>query len=88
MAKNMSAPVTAIIGMDVRFYEMLPTLFPQADAKAWFKDLPENVLENIALRNLVSGRVLRAGGAVAGLSPDSTVRAWSRSVDCPTLAGQ
>ena len=49
--KTMAAPVTAIIGMDIRFYEKLPQLFPHADAKAWFKDLPENVLEYIALRN-------------------------------------
>jgi len=49
--KTMIAPVTAIIGMDVRFYEKLPKLFPHVDAKAWFKDLPENVLEIIALRN-------------------------------------
>jgi 3-hydroxypropanoate dehydrogenase len=49
--KTMAAPVTAIIGMDIRFYEKLPKLFPHADAKAWFKDLPENVLEYIALRN-------------------------------------
>src|SRR6266852_8072483 len=46
--KTMKAPVTAIIGMDVRFYEQLPKLFPHADAKAWFKELPENVLEYIA----------------------------------------
>jgi 3-hydroxypropanoate dehydrogenase len=51
LAKTMAAPVTAIIGMDIHFYEMLPKLFPHADAKAWFKDLPENVLEIIALRN-------------------------------------
>jgi 3-hydroxypropanoate dehydrogenase len=49
--KTMSAPATAIIGMDVHFFEQLPKLFPPADAKAWFKDLPENVLEYIALRN-------------------------------------
>ena len=49
--KTMKAPVTAIIGMDLHFFEKLPTLFPHADAKAWFKDLPENVLEIIALRN-------------------------------------
>jgi 3-hydroxypropanoate dehydrogenase len=49
--KTMAAPATAIIAMDIRFYEKLPKLFPHADAKAWFKDLPENVLEYIALRN-------------------------------------
>jgi 3-hydroxypropanoate dehydrogenase len=49
--KTMAAPVTAIVGMDIHFYEKLPKLFPHADAKGWFKDLPDNVLEYIALRN-------------------------------------
>jgi 3-hydroxypropanoate dehydrogenase len=49
--KTMSAPVTAIIGMDIHFYNELPKLFPHVDAKAWFKDLPEPILEYIALRN-------------------------------------
>jgi 3-hydroxypropanoate dehydrogenase len=49
--KTMAAPVTAVIGMEVHFYEQLPRLFPHADAKAWFKDLPEHVLEHTALRN-------------------------------------
>src|SRR5262249_37833109 len=49
--KTMKTPVTAIIGMDIRFYEELPKLFPHVDAKSWFKDLPENLLEYIALRN-------------------------------------
>src|SRR5260370_38279616 len=49
--KTMKAPVTAIIGLDVHFYEALPKLFPHADAESWFKNLPENVLEYIALRN-------------------------------------
>jgi len=49
--KTMKAPVTAILGMDIHFYEKLPKLFPHADAKAWFKDLPESVLEYVALRN-------------------------------------
>jgi 3-hydroxypropanoate dehydrogenase len=51
VAKTMAAPVTAIIAMDVHFYEQLPKLFPHADARAWFKDLPEGVLEYTALRN-------------------------------------
>ncbi len=49
--KTMAAPVTAILGMDIHFFEQLPRLFPHADAKAWFKDLPEEVLESTALRN-------------------------------------
>jgi 3-hydroxypropanoate dehydrogenase len=34
--KTMAAPVTAITGYDTKFYELLPRLFPHADAKAWF----------------------------------------------------
>ena len=49
--KTMAAPVTAILGMDIHFFEQLPKLFPHADAKAWFKNLPDSVLEYIALRN-------------------------------------
>src|ERR1700733_12592814 len=49
--KTMAAPVTAILGMDIHFFEQLPRLFPHADVKAFFKDLPDHVLEHIALRN-------------------------------------
>ncbi len=49
--KTMKAPATAIVGMDIHFFDQLPKLYPHADAKAWFKDLPENILESIALRN-------------------------------------
>jgi 3-hydroxypropanoate dehydrogenase len=34
--KTMAAPVTAILGHDTKFYELLPRLFPHSDAKAWF----------------------------------------------------
>ena len=51
VAKTMAAPVTAIIGMEIRFFEHLPKLYPHADAKSWFKDRPADVLEYLALRN-------------------------------------
>jgi len=34
--KTMSAPVTAIIGHDLHFYDHLPKLFPHTDARSWF----------------------------------------------------
>lgn len=34
--KTMAAPVTALIGYDLEFYEHLPRLFPHADARSWF----------------------------------------------------
>jgi 3-hydroxypropanoate dehydrogenase len=35
-SKILDAPVTAIIGFDLKFYDKLPELFPHADARAWF----------------------------------------------------
>ncbi len=34
--KTMTAPVTAIVAYDLKFYDHLPRLFPHADAKSWF----------------------------------------------------
>lgn len=34
--KSMQAPVTAIIGHDLKFYDLLPKLFPHTDARPWF----------------------------------------------------
>ncbi|MBR9972640.1 malonic semialdehyde reductase [Magnetospirillum sulfuroxidans] len=34
--KTMAAPVTAIIAQDMKFYDKLPELYPQTDARAWF----------------------------------------------------
>ena len=36
LEKTMSAPVTAIVAHDLKFYDHLPRLFPHADAKSWF----------------------------------------------------
>src|ERR1700690_505857 len=34
--QTMEAPVPAIIGHDLEFYENLPTLTPHTDARSWF----------------------------------------------------
>jgi 3-hydroxypropanoate dehydrogenase len=48
--KTMAAPVTAIIGHDLEFYEKLPRLFPHADARSWFAGKPA-FIESSAFRN-------------------------------------
>lgn len=48
--KILSAPVTAIIGMDLEFYEQLPELFPHTDARSWFVGNDE-LIEKTAFRN-------------------------------------
>jgi 3-hydroxypropanoate dehydrogenase len=49
-AKTMSAPVTAIIAYDPKFYDHLPKLFPHADARAWFAS-SEALATETAFRN-------------------------------------
>ncbi|MGI9024098.1 MAG: malonic semialdehyde reductase [Burkholderiaceae bacterium] len=48
-AKTM-APIVAIIGMDMEFYEKLPQLFPHEDARSWFAGKPQ-LIESTAFRN-------------------------------------
>lgn len=48
--KTMSAPVCAIIGMDMEFYEHMPKLFPHTDARSWFAGNDE-LIEKTAFRN-------------------------------------
>lgn len=48
--KILQAPVTAIIGMDLEFYENLPELFPHTDARSWFVG-NDALIEKTAFRN-------------------------------------
>ncbi len=84
VGKTMAAPVTAILAMDIHFYEYLPRLFPHADAKAWFKDLPDAVLEYMALRNSsLQGAYFmlaaRRWAWIAAPCPASTTPRWMPS---------
>lgn len=48
--KTMAAPVTAIIGYDLAFYDRLPELFPHTDAKSWFVG-NDQLIQTTAMRN-------------------------------------
>lgn len=48
--KVMTAPVCAILGMDMEFYEHLPKLFPHTDARSWFVG-NEQLIHDTAFRN-------------------------------------
>ena len=86
--KTMAAPVTAIIGMDVHFYEKLPELFPHTDARSWFKDLPENVLEYMALRNgSLQGAYLMLAARALGLDCGPMSGFDNAKVDAAFFAG-
>ncbi|MEO8169418.1 MAG: malonic semialdehyde reductase [Oxalobacteraceae bacterium] len=50
LEQTRTAPVTAIIGMDMAFHEKLPMLFPHADAKSWFVG-KQPLIDATAFRN-------------------------------------
>jgi 3-hydroxypropanoate dehydrogenase len=73
LEKTMSAPVTAIIGQDLAFYDQLPRLFPHADARAWFVGndalITVTAFRNSSLQGAYLMLALRAVGLdVGGMS--------------------
>lgn len=65
--KTLSAPVTAIIGYDTRFFEHLPRLFPHKDVKGNFADNPGHA-EKTAFRNgTLQGAYLMIAARALGL---------------------
>ena len=63
--KTRAAPVTAVIGTDMAFYEKLPFLFPPADARSWFVGKKE-FTDTTAFRNssLQGGYFIMAARAI------------------------
>ncbi len=82
--KILKAPVTVIIGMDVEFYELLPELFPHADAKSWFVG-NDALIQSTAFRNsslqgayfIMAARALGLDtGAMSGFNNDAVDAAF------------
>jgi len=66
VAKTMAAPVVAILGQDMTFYEHLPRIFPHnAEARGWFAGKPDHIAAT-ALRNasLQGGYLILAARAL------------------------
>ncbi|TDF59575.1 malonic semialdehyde reductase [Cupriavidus sp. L7L] len=72
--KTMAAPVTAIIAYDVKFYELLPKLFPHADARSWFADTPELALTTARRNSSLQGAYF-------------IIAARSLGLDCGPMSG-
>jgi len=65
--KTRAAPVTAIIGMDMAFFEKLPQLFPHADARSWFVG-NQPLIDSSAFRNSsLQGAYLMLAARALGL---------------------
>jgi 3-hydroxypropanoate dehydrogenase len=74
VAKMLSAPVTALLGRDMAFYEHLPRLFPHADAKSWFAGKDAAIDESARLNS-----ALQAGYLI--------LAARSLGLDCGPMSG-
>ncbi len=72
--KTMAAPVTAILAQDLAFYDKLPTLFPNADARSWFAG-NEALIQSTAFRNAT----LQAGYFILALR--------AIGLDCGPMSG-
>jgi len=67
LAKTMAAPVTVIVAYDPKFYDLLPRLFPHADARSWFAG-NKALAETTAFRNgTLQGAYLIVAARAVGL---------------------
>lgn len=86
-AKVQAAPVTALLGMDMAFYEQLPMLFPHTDAKSWFVGNPA-LIEATAFRNSsLQGAYLMLAARTLGLDCGPMSGFDAAGVDAEFFAG-
>ena len=67
VAQTMSAPVTAIIAMDMEFYEHLPTLYPHTDARSWFVGDTEKIYQTAVQNSSLQGGYFMLAARALGL---------------------
>ena len=65
--KTMQAPVTAIVGHDLEFYDKLPRLFPTADMRAYFAGKPELIAATAFRNGSLQGAYLMVAARALGL---------------------
>ena len=67
-AKSMAAPVTAIIGYDLHFYERMDKLYPNApDARSWFDKDEQTAFTNAFRNGTLQGAYLIIAARALGL---------------------
>ena len=86
--KTRSAPVVAIVGMDLAFYEQLPRLYPATDARSWYAGKPEEMIRTNALRNgSLQGAYLIVAARALGLDCGPMGGFDAAKVDAAFFAG-
>lgn len=86
--KIRKAPVTAIIGMDLEFYENLPELFPHADARAWFNTNAELAHATAFRNSSLQGAYFILAARALGLDTGPMSGFSNEAVDAAFFADQ
>ena len=85
--KTRAAPVTAIVGYDLEFYEKLPKLYPPADARSWFAG-NQPLINTTAFRNgTLQGAYLLIAARALGLDAGPMSGFDNEKVDQAFFAG-
>ncbi|MGE0054310.1 MAG: malonic semialdehyde reductase [Hyphomicrobium sp.] len=85
--KTMAAPVTAIIGQDLRFYDHLPKLFPHTDARSWFAGNEDKIRETAFRNSSLQGAYLIVAARALGLDCGPMSGFDNAGVDAAFFAG-
>ena len=86
-AKVMKAPVTAILGMDMVFYDRLPQLFPHTDARAWFVGNDALIRESAFRNSTLQGAYFIIAARLLGLGTGPMSGFDAAKVDAAFFAG-
>lgn len=85
--KTRLAPVTVIVGYDLDFYEKLPKLFPQTDARSWYVG-NQPLIQTTAFRNgTLQGAYLLIAARALGLDAGPMSGFDNEKVDKEFFAG-
>ncbi|MFB9121751.1 malonic semialdehyde reductase [Paraburkholderia dipogonis] len=87
LEKTMAAPVTAIVGMDMAFYEHLPKLFPHADARSWFAGNDKAIADTAFRNSTLQGGYLILAARALGLDTGAMSGFDAAKVDEAFFAG-
>jgi 3-hydroxypropanoate dehydrogenase len=85
--KTMAAPVTAIVGMDMAFYDQLPKLYPHADARSWFAGNERSIAETAFRNSTLQGAYLIVVARALGLDTGPMSGFDNSKVDAAFFAG-
>ena len=85
--KTMQAPVCAIIGYDLEFYEQLPKLFPRNDMKSGFVGKPDKIKETAFRNGTLQGGYLIIAARLLGLDCGPMSGFDNAGVDAEFFAG-